>query len=251
MPSQSRSPMKLKNMPEKLHLADVITVLQLFEMSTIAALRTILLYSKHDNLPIYFNEHIHGSKVSGTFEECYDRDGEVTKILADDSLYIDKGKSCKTILNAAPYSDDLNCFIAVQQFTFENENYYAVDETGMWLESSPFSYNMFYCDGTELQAFLTALESPKIAIKAKKPSRLEQRESEFKNWLAAKAGITINVDADYQRCYKEILEPTQKKVWNDLKKMNRQLFTQGKDDFFKNQRIITFRTGTRNGRMHD
>ncbi len=243
---------------KKVYLEEAIAELGLTGMPVIRALKSLLMYSQDDDLPIYFESEITGVNIDAKFEEVRDTAGDINGIQIVDG-HCETLRGLKTVVSAtvSASSNGTEFFIGVFSFKNKDHKYYASDETEIWVEPKLLDGNALYLDRDELLNFIELMDREnrkKLYKDGSIPSKQKatpihlQREIAFKSWLATKAGEKIHDDSSYQTCYKAIGSPTRDKVWEMLQAVDRTLFAAGRDDFFALQKIIKFQSGTGQGR---
>jgi len=130
-----------------------------------------------------------------------------------------------------------------RRYCYKEESYYITDEPYLFIDSICLSIDDFYCLKLELNEFKTKrLNKP---IKKDKPSVQSKREDALKIFL--QQDPKHNTEC-FQSLYEAIGSPTQNTLWASLKQHEPELFKAGDSDFFKNQKVISFKYGTGNGR---
>lgn len=205
-------------------------------------LNEILFAAKLNDLPIYFNNDMYGAKISDGVELIINEKGEVINaMVSGKGIYTSGARN----IYLSGYSFDNT--IVISSYLHDSNDYYPIDETGMWQTSQNINAHCFFCNKNELFSS-GLLKDSSSANQSNKISKQQQRETACKQWLASKAGIAIENDFKYQECYQLIGEPTQKHIWNELTKMDIHLFSVDRGEFFKHQKIIRFKIGTSKGR---
>ncbi|PCI73139.1 MAG: hypothetical protein COB38_01775 [Gammaproteobacteria bacterium] len=223
-------------MERKIYLNRVSVELGLGGMPNLNVLNEILSYALNGSLPIYFDNDIYGSKVNST----YDRIDESKIMVLGGSSYL---QGCKTLVATNHYQFESDFHISLSRFVYKNEEYYPVDESGMWIEFPRMTPTHFYCLADQIQSFKNKKNTNQN--RSKKLSRQQELEQAVKLFLTSKTGVKA---PDYQRCYSFLKEPTQDDLWDMFQKADRKMFRSGKQDFFKKQNIFKFTEGTGNGR---
>ena len=243
-------------LPETVSLSDASTEINLNGMPLISAIRTLLMYSKEFNLPIYFVHTVNGYDTSKPLDEIRDHKGDITGVMIqEETTFFDNTKTLTLLTNNNYYLRNNENYIVVSSFHYAGTDYYTTDETQLWLETQSFRLDCFHINLEELNDFKSriklatrGLTAEKVKRKPKLNSRQDERETVFKVWLATKAEMSITDESQYQECYEQINSPTQKELWAMLQEIESQLFSAGDSDFFKNQKIIKFKLGTGNNR---
>lgn len=234
----------LDNLPDKVYMADLSTALGMNGELQEANLHTILFAASCNKLPIYFDTEMYGADVSDGVKPIMDpyEHEEIINLEVPGDGILTTSNQCTLVRGLTK-----DKAILVSSYSNDGKTYYPIDETGMWVSPKLIHACNIYCDKKELFASKLLNNSP-ASTQRKSLSKQKQREQAFKHALAFTSG-KIKLDlADYQKCYKAIKEPTQKQVWNMLKRMDPELFSRGKYDFFKKQEIIRFKDGTGEGR---
>ena len=243
---------------KKIYLEEAIAEFGLTNMHIIRALKTLLMYSEYDDIPIYIEPGMCGVRTDTEFAETYCIDGSIDKIeiVNGDVEAIGDPKSIKSAF-AHTSLDGTRIFINVSIVRFNHVDYYLTDETSLWLDSESFDLDDLYFDRDELLPFLvqmdksTRIHGRQLEEESKKVKPLSvnvKREVVFKTWLATKADLKIKDDSDYNQCYAILGSETQETIWGHLQKIDQKLFSCGKDEFFRKQKIIQFKMGSGNGR---
>ena len=180
------SRINFSNLPVIIYMEDLSTALGLKGSLDVGTVNQIILASKCNNLPIYFDDAMHGAVCDDT-HGIEDENGEIIEIIAN-GVDIEPGR--KTLLHGLTYQD----VIAVDKFKYKSTEYYSVNKYADCLELRKLYVGRFYCDREELQAsgLLPINKSkPKNPTRPKRLTKLKQREAVFRNWLATKANIKV------------------------------------------------------------
>jgi len=145
--------------------------------------------------------------------------------------------------------EDIPTF-TVSAFEVQDSLFRASDEEGT-LQSLTYTLDNLYFRRDDITKFKEQFQSAQT-ISAKETSsnfsQQDKRELAFQFWLSTKAASekksTDQNQLNFQECYAAIGSPTRKTIWNALKEIDKKLFAQGEDDFFKKQNLIQFRKGT-------
>lgn len=236
------------NFPSKVYIDDIITVLNLADMSAYSALRQLLLISKISGLPLYTDTLLKGASTTGSYEEVLDESGEVERILSNERDQWLAG--AKRITRASQGKTN----ILVSEFEYEDEGYYCIDETSMWVSPAEISRSELYCKGSDLKNHITP-KKEKLK-KNKAIPKLQQREKALKTMLEDKAKQLLKPlppTSDrqyYQKLYLLIGRPTRQKILSYLVESHYELFKTKPDtkyphrNFFADQQVIRFADGT-------
>jgi hypothetical protein len=149
---------------KKVYLEEAIAELSMKEMPVIRALITMLMYSKHDKLNIYFDEPITSTEVNNEHEMIFDSDGELTGILVGGSCEYLRAEK-KEVVTANAYQNNDTYRISLNQFKLNGIDYYPVDDKELWLTPVSFNPNSFYFDRDELLSFISKMDFAKESIK--------------------------------------------------------------------------------------
>lgn len=233
----------INNLPAKVDMKDLSTLLGLGGALEESNLNEILLAARCNELPIYFDVDIFGVKESDGAEPFGDKYGITQVMLNGLGVQASAGQR-KVLTRGEPVGRE----IAVFAYEFNSEIFLPAidDHVATFLDLTLIQSRDFYCDKVELDT--SGLLPNTSRPTKKKPNILERREQALKIWLAAKSGANIEDDSQYQACYEGIGEPTQDILWDLLQIVDNELFARGKYEFFKNQGIIQFKTGTGEGR---
>ena len=249
--------MGLKILPEKVFMKAAIVAFDLTDHSTLQATEFVLMHTNDKSLNLYCDNEITGIEVSEDVGEIFDNNGNFIdfKTAPDEEMKTFLG--AKIIVNAHAYAIGSRVLISADRFSQDNIDYFIPDETGAKIIDATFNYNDFYFNREELLNYIEIQtknknNTTKNTTSAKKGKEKIQtrRESALKSWLAGKAGIEITDKSKFQDCYLNIGSPIQEELWSDLQKTDKHLFSAGRDDFFKKQKIIKFKLGSGKGRSH-
>ncbi|HIF14318.1 MAG TPA: hypothetical protein EYQ86_02905 [Bacteroidetes bacterium] len=230
-------------MDNNVNLNGVIIDLGLDSVPRTQALNKILHYSIYKGLNIYFDNTIQGVRANCDTDEIHDERGELCRVMMlEKDIYCEGQK----LLIASKGFDSCNeDSILVSGFEYNNKSYYPVEESGTFIRNQWLSIFSFYCLKNELKIFIRNNNSNSPSPKKKNAPVLEQREAAFKEWLIASRK---SPGENLSEIYIDLGEPTQDEIWAKLHKHNSKLFKAGKDDFFRDQRLILFKVGTSKGR---
>jgi hypothetical protein len=134
----------------------------------------------------------------------------------------------------------------ISTFKIDGDIFRVTNQEGT-LCSTSYSLESFYFDRDDITRLKEKLSNTPKTAKTNF-SIQNKRELAFKFWLVTKAnekgGTLDHLETDPQKCYVAINSPTQEIIWNSLNEIDNQLFTPGKDDFFKRQKLVAFKKGT-------
>lgn len=232
--------MTINILPAQIEIEELITVFGLNQMPVSRALKIIMAYSDHDNLPLYFDTPIYGSNINNHFEEIKDMEGDITKVMASGQSSLFNTRKQVVAATVVTDQNETDFKLLISMFSDDGDEYYPIDETGMWVEFESFHPNSFYCTRDELDKFISKMNKTEQAttssprLSNKKPSKQEQRESAFKIWLTVMANLETLDENKLQECYNLIGKPTKKETWKTLQTFMPKVFNANDGDFFKN-----------------
>jgi|TARA_B110000238_G_C16078938_1_gene418506 hypothetical protein len=182
------------------------------------------------HLHIYFNEPVNAAKTTSGLEYIMDQYGDHSGSMVRGMNKIIEGPK---ILESALISSD---HIGITQFRQGPDSFYPVDESGMWHEHVSIPLSQLYCLRNEFEQY-----KQKIKTSSKISNGKQAKREQVLNSVLTNAGA----DLHHQSSYERMGEPTRDDLWKILQGRDRQLFASGKDDFFKHQRLISFKKGSR------
>jgi len=255
----------MKILPKKISMLDAICLFELTEYPYHQAVRIIHSYHQQDNLPMYFDDMIeHCRKTTDAHHYCTDENGDPYALQFDEfePVGFTNGVDAYTYTqhDAAINKQILQCdfdqgkdsvSIGVNKFKSKGTAFFVTDIMGGRVKNSPVNPSNIYFDREEILNFQGSFEENKpthVTSKSKTQPIQLQRENAFKYWLIVTANLSGTDKATLNRAYQLIGSPTQKAIWDALSKMDPELFSKGKTDFFRDLTLITMETGTGTGR---
>jgi len=172
-------------LPKKVYLPHAITELDLDTMPVIRAINTILLYSKHDNLPIYFDDEVMGIDSNILIGEMTDDESGFTKsfVAEANQMALIRGKKIITRLHAYSTDEDTKFFLCIYVFSQNNISYSIPDEFGADLIDISIDYNKAYFDRKELLEFINEMDFKKQLIRDNQKTLLSGQTDDLPTYL--------------------------------------------------------------------
>jgi len=231
---------------------EALLFLGMSNMEKAMAIQALLRISELDYLPLFFDEHLTCVPTSIKYGDQFDENNEFKECLLvnpKDERELISGQTLDSF--HLHQSRDNNFYILVSRLIHDDIEYCISRGDGTISEYIDIDYEKFYFNRKELIKYKNEYsthfsEKPNSnAGQSNRPSKHEQRITAFKYWLIGNSGKSIHKRDDLQSCYITRGELTRAKIWERLNKMDHELFSAGKDNFYTDMRtVIDLKSGT-------
>jgi len=163
-------------LPAIVHLDLAIEELNLDNMPIISAIRTLLLYARDDDLPIYFNEEAQGIDINIPFGEIIDENGVSIDFEVADQDDIKNISGSKIISNAFVSINESPPYVVINSFSHNKINYNIINDSGSQASDLSIEYTELYLKREELLNFKEGFSNGR---RIRKPSPAPQNSQKI------------------------------------------------------------------------